>query len=144
MSNLLSRLIKKRNPRRKKTQWYMVDLPRPVVKFLKKHREEFIRTFGRDYEDLDPQFWYPDKTDKPVPAPGMDEFIESLVKAMETSRHHPAHVYAVKRTHRVIYDGNFADVPDAWTQEWEAAVKSYESWDPNKGKPMIETPHGGW
>lgn len=134
-----TRAVRFRNPRRDRTPYYMVDLPRNAANEIESYRERFIETFGRDYEDLDPQFWDFELTGTPRPVPGIEDFIRELADAMAASNHHRAHVHAVRKTQRVVYDGNFKDVPEAWTVEWNAATQEYEKWMGGDG----QQPWGG-
>ena len=149
----LIKAIKLRTPRHTRTPYYMIDLPDQCVRFINHNRSLFIDTFGRDYEDSDPQFWDQSRRDKPLPDPQLEHFIECVADAMRDANHHPAHVYAVRKTQRIIHGCgtcidrcskcNFRDVPTHWTQEWTNATKAYERWAPG-GKlytpPLVPGP----
>jgi ferredoxin len=136
----LLKAIRLRSPRHIRTPYYMIDLPNQCVRYLIHLRTLFVETFSRDYEDTDPQFWDTSRRDKPVADPHLDTFISHLVDAMRQANHHPAHVYAVHRTQRIIHGCgscvdrcskcNFRDVPTAWTLEWTQATQAYEKWAP--------------
>jgi hypothetical protein len=146
----LLKAIKLRSPRTTRTAYYMVDLPDQCVRYLTHLRTLFVETFGRDYEDTDPQFWDTSRRDKPVSDPYVDNFISKLVEAMREANHHPAHVYAVHKTQRIIYGCgtckdicdkcNFRDVPTAWTIQWTDATKEYEKWAPGGEFGSLITP----
>ena len=128
-TTLKRRALKFRTARKERTPYYMVDLPVNCMKELEEYRLQFVAAFGRDYEGDDPQFFDAlDTGSGPKPIPGIEDWIKQLADVMESTKHHRAHVHAVRRTQKVVHEGNFKDVPDEWTIEWQKATQDYESW----------------
>jgi hypothetical protein len=142
--------------RTRRTPYYMTDLPPKVVAYLTYLRTLFVETFNREYESSDPQFWDDNFRDYPREQPTMEAFLRNTAEAMRLSNHHPAHIYAFEKTHKIIYGCgtcidecdrcNFRSVPDDWTIEWQKATQEYEKWEPGRlsKAPQFAKPDVRW
>ena len=118
--------FRRRDIRKERTPFYMVDLPEETYTLLEKERAQCITHLRRDYQGEDEQFYFPSHH------PGAKQaFIEALCRAMERSNQHPAHIHAVRTTGKIIHDRNFRHVPDEWTAAWMEAVQQYAKWAPS-------------
>lgn len=126
--DLIKKIMRRRSKRRERTPYYLTDLPEGTYKALDQLRAKFIEQHGRDYEDEDEQF----------PRTDWTAFWFVLKQYMKATNHHPAHIYAVEKTRKMITDRNFKQVPDGWTDEWQKAVKEYEKWGAELEGPIKE------
>jgi hypothetical protein len=132
-------------PRKERTPYYFTGLPASLSAYILTEHTTFLTTFGRDYADEDPQFFTTDHTGlrpRPIEAPTTGYWLDRMATAMRQSNHHPAHIYAMQKTRKVIFGCgdaacfdldecprcNFRSVPEGWTKAWEAATREHEKW----------------
>ncbi len=142
----------RRRPRTERTPYYFTGLTPDLEAYVRQEHGAFLRAFGRDYEDEDPQFWTEDATGlKLVPreSPTISLYLDALAVAMKRANHHPAHIHAMVTTRKIIYGSgttqchdmddcpkcNFRSVPEGWTKAWEQATQDYEKWRPDVVAP---------
>jgi hypothetical protein len=94
---------------------------------IKEQTEAFRRKFGREMSLQDPLFFDPD-ADLPMPLSdeNHEQLIEEVTAVMEEAGIHPAHVYAFRKTGRMVSEDNRERLSAAELKEWHAALKEYE------------------
>lgn len=151
---------RRRKVRKERTPYYMTGLTVPLQQYILSMAATFETTFGREYEDEDPQFCLTDTKGvgpRPVADPQIERWLNNLAPVMLDTRHHPAHVHAMLATHTIIFgcddtspagacfdldhcpNCNFRSVPEGWTRAWEQATREYEKWSPNAYGPTMPT-----
>lgn len=94
---------------------------------IREQTEAFRRKFGREVGPQDPLFFDPD-ADLPLPLSdeNHEEMMEEMTAVMEESGVHPAHIYAFRKTGRMVSEENRERLSAADLQEWHSALREYE------------------
>ena len=94
---------------------------------IREQAEAFRRKFGRAMGPQDPLFFDP-HADLPVPLSdeSHEELVEEMTAVMEESGVHPAHIYAFRKTGRMVSEENRERLNAAEVKEWHSALKEYE------------------
>lgn len=94
---------------------------------IKEQIEAFRRKFGHEMGPQDPLFFDPD-ADLPLPISDAnhDQLVDEMTALMDEAGIHPAHIYAFRKTGRMVSEEN-RDRPDpAELREWHSALRAYE------------------
>jgi len=102
----------------KKTRTIQMDSEMKDV--LKKQKEKFIKTFGREPEDDDPVFF-----DEEGNALSERVLTDCLSEAMRGAGVDPAFIYAWEKTGLIVTEMNIDKMPKARIKEWQDAVNEY-------------------
>lgn len=143
--------LRRRKLRKERTPYYMTGITQELARLVMATQADFIRKFGRDYEDEDPQWFLLDSDNlRPQPQP-VDEWLEQLGRAMLATKHPAAQVHAMRATRKIIFGCgncfdmdhcpacNFRSVPEGWTLAWQDATKQYEKWSATEYAPAVPT-----
>lgn len=94
---------------------------------IREQTEAFRRKFGRDMGSQDPLFFDPD-ADRPQPLSdeNHEQLIEEMTTVMEEAGIHPAHIYAFRKTGRMVSEENLDRLSPAELKEWHSALREYK------------------
>lgn len=101
--------------------------PEIAALVVKERTEAFRRKFGRDMGPQDPLFFDPD-ADHPLPLSDAnhEQVVEEMTALMEETGIHPAHIYAFRKTGRMVSEESLERLSPAELKEWYSALREYE------------------
>ena len=91
---------------------------------LKKQKELFVKTFGREPGPTDPVFFDPDITDTPT-ALSEDKIKKNIRVALEASKAPQEVIYAFEKTGFLVTDFNKDQFSISEMEEWDHALAEY-------------------
>jgi hypothetical protein len=94
---------------------------------IREQTEAFRRKFGRQMASQDPLF-FDAHADQPRPLSdeSHEDLIDEMTALMEETGIHPAHIYAFRKTGRMVSEENRERLSAADLNEWHSALKEYE------------------
>jgi hypothetical protein len=103
-----------------------IPMDEDLAALIQEQKEAFRRKFGREMDPQDPLFFDPDADLPQPPSDGNHEqLLEEMTALMEEAGIHPAHVYAFRKTGRIVTEENRPMLSAAEWKEWESALREH-------------------